>query len=98
MRRLITTITILTFVLGISAQISNPVHFSAQLKTGSGADAEIVFTAKIDAGWHVYSTDLGNNGPISATFNAVKMDGVETIGKLQARGKEIKQFDKLFEM
>lgn len=98
MRRLITTITILTFVLGISAQISNPVHFSAQLKTGSGADAEIVFTAKIDAGWHVYSTELGNNGPISATFNAVKMDGVETIGKLQARGKEIKQYDKLFEM
>ena len=98
MRRLITTIAILTFVLGISAQISNPVHFSAQLKTGSGADAEIVFTAKIDAGWHVYSTDLGNNGPISATFNAVKMDGVETVGKLQARGKEIKQFDKLFEM
>ena len=98
MRRLITTIAILTFVLGISAQISNPVHFSAQLKTGSGADAEIVFTAKIDAGWHVYSTELGNNGPISATFNAVKMDGVETIGKLQARGKEIKQYDKLFEM
>ena len=98
MRRLITTIAILTFVLGISAQISNPVHFSAQLKTGSGADAEIIFTAKIDAGWHVYSTELGNNGPISATFNAVKMDGVETIGKLQARGKEIKQYDKLFEM
>ena len=98
MRRLITTIAILTFVLGISAQLSNPVHFSAQLRTENGVDAEIVFTAKIDAGWHVYSTELGNNGPISATFNAVKMDGVETIGKLQARGKEIKQFDKLFEM
>ncbi|WP_036913380.1 protein-disulfide reductase DsbD [Prevotella sp. FD3004] len=98
MRRLITTIAILTFVLGISAQISNPVHFSAQLRTENGVDAEIIFTAKIDAGWHVYSTELGNNGPISATFNAVKMDGVETIGKLQARGKEIKQFDKLFEM
>jgi thiol:disulfide interchange protein DsbD len=98
MRRLITTITILTFVLGISAQLSNPVHFSAQLRTENGVDAEIIFTAKIDAGWHVYSTELGNNGPISATFNAVKMDGVETIGKLQARGNEIKQFDKLFEM
>ncbi|SEF76492.1 Thiol:disulfide interchange protein DsbD [Xylanibacter ruminicola] len=98
MRRLITTIAILTFVLGISAQLSNPVHFSAQLRTENGVDAEIIFTAKIDAGWHVYSTELGNNGPISATFNAVKMDGVETIGKLQARGKEIKQFDKLFEM
>ena len=61
-------------------------------------EAELVFTASIDAGWHVYSTELGNDGPISATFNAVKMEGAELVGKLQARGKEIKQYDKLFDM
>jgi thiol:disulfide interchange protein DsbD len=63
-----------------------------------GDEAEIVFTANIDAGWHVYSTDLGSGGPIAASFNVVKMDGAEAVGKLQPRGKEIKQFDKLFEM
>jgi thiol:disulfide interchange protein DsbD len=56
-----------------------------------------LFNARIDAGWHVYSTELGD-GPISATFNVVKLDGVETVGKLMARGGEIKHFDKMFGM
>ena len=80
------------------AQMMTPVHFTSQLKELKGGEGELVFSATIDAGWHVYSTGLGNDGPISATFNAVKMEGVETVGKLQARGNEIKQFDKLFSM
>ena len=80
------------------AQIKEPVHFTSQLKELKGGEAELIFSATIDPGWHVYSTGLGNDGPISASFHADKMDGVETVGKLQARGKEIKQFDKLFEM
>ena len=78
--------------------MTDPVHFTSQLKMQDDGEAEIIFSASIDAGWHVYSTDLGNNGPISATFNAVKMDGVETVGKLKPRGNVIKQFDKLFDM
>ena len=80
------------------AQIKEPVHFTSQLKELKGGEAELIFSATIDPGWHVYSTGLGSDGPISASFHADKMDGVETVGKLQARGKEIKQFDKLFEM
>ncbi len=98
MKRIFTTATLLSFVLMISAQMMNPVHFSSELKTGKGAEAEIVFTAKIDAGWHVYSTDLGQDGPIEATFNVVKMDGAEKVGKLQPKGNVIKKFDKMFDM
>ena len=85
-------------VLVAQAQMVDPVHFTSSLKTTSGAEAEIVFTAKIDAGWHVYSTDLGEDGPIEATFNAVKMEGVETVGKLTPRGNVIKKFDNMFGM
>lgn len=93
-------ITLLLNILTIAAclQIANPVHISSEMKELERGEAELVFTASIDAGWHVYSTELGNDGPISATFNAVKMEGAELVGKLQARGKEIKQYDKLFEM
>ena len=93
-------ITQLLNILTIAAclQIANPVHISSEMKELERGEAELVFTASIDAGWHVYSTELGNDGPISATFNAVKMEGAELVGKLQARGKEIKQYDKLFEM
>ena len=62
------------------------------------AEGEIVFKATIDPGWHVYSTDLGQDGPIEATFNVVKMEGAEKVGKLTPRGKEIKKFDEMFGM
>ena len=93
-------ITQLLNILTIAAclQIANPVHISSEMKELERGEAELVFTASIDAGWHVYSTELGNDGPISATFNAVKMEGAKLVGKLQARGKEIKQYDKLFDM
>lgn len=54
-----------------------------------------MFTGKIQPGWHVYSTGLGGDGPISASFNVNKMDGAEAVGKLQPRGHEISKFDNL---
>ena len=97
-RRQISTLIATLMVLTLQAQMMDPVHFSSQLKELKGGEAEIIFTATIDNGWHVYSTDLGDSGPITASFNAVKMDGVQTVGKLQARGNEKKMFDKLFGM
>ena len=99
MKRTSYILILLMAVLTAQAQLADPVHFTSELKTADGkAEGEIVFTGKIDAGWHVYSTNLGNEGPIEATFNAVKMEGVETVGRLQARGNEIKKFDELFGM
>lgn len=97
MRRIYTLLVIILFVCSASAQMADPVHFTSQLKELGNDEAEIIFTAKIDAGWHVYSTDL-TGGPTAATFNVVKMDGVETVGKLRTRGNEKKAFDKLFDM
>lgn len=80
------------------AQIQEPVKFKTELKTISDTEAQIVFTGNIDAGWHVYSTDLPLGGPISATFNVEKIQGAELMGKLTPQGKEIENFDKVFEM
>ena len=97
MKRLYTILLTFLIVCSASAQMVDPVHFTAQLKELANGEAEIIFTGKIDAGWHVYSTDL-DGGPIAANFNKVKMDGAETIGKLKPRGNELKKFDKLFDM
>lgn len=80
------------------AQIQEPVKFKTELKTISDTETQIVFTGNIDAGWHVYSTDLPSGGPISATFNVEKIQGAELMGKLTPQGKEIENFDKVFEM
>ena len=98
MKKHLAILWLLLVVISAKAQIMDPVHFSSQLKELKNGEAELVFKATIDAGWHVYSTNLGSDGPISASFHKVKMDGAETVGSLQARGNEIKQFDKLFEM
>ena len=82
----------------MQAQIKDPVKFKTELTPLSDTEAEVVFTAAIDKGWHVYSTDLGDGGPISATFNVDNKSGVELVGKLKPVGKEVATFDKLFEM
>ena len=98
MKKLLTILIGLTAVLTAAAQMQDPIHFHSELKRISDTEAELLFQATIDAGWHVYSTGLGNNGPISATFHADRMEGAQTVGALKARGNEIKQFDKLFGM
>ena len=98
MKKTLLTWICLVIVLAVKAQMVDPVHFKAELKTGNGAEAEIVFHATIDQGWHVYSTEIGEDGPIEATFNVVKMEGAELVGKLMPKGNVIKKMDKLFGM
>ena len=98
MRKIISFLLLSFVVYALQAQIKDPVKFKTELNSLSDTEAEIVFTAAIDKGWHVYSTDLGDGGPISATFNVEKKSGVELVGKLKPVGKEIATFDKLFEM
>ena len=98
MKKLLTILILMVAVLTAEAQMQDPVHFRSELKRISDTEAELLFQATIDDGWHVYSTDLGKGGPISATFHADKMDGAQTVGSLKARGKEMKQFDKMFGM
>lgn len=98
MKKFLTLGIMLIVTLMANAQMMEPVKFTSALKTGKTAEGEIVFTGKIDKGWHVYSTNLGSNGPTEATFNVVKMDGVELVGKLTPRGNVLTQFDELFDM
>ena len=98
MRKIISFLLLSFVVYALQAQIKDPIKFKTELTPLSDTEAEVVFTAAIDKGWHVYSTDLGDGGPISATFNVDNKSGVELVGKLKPVGKEVSTFDKLFEM
>ena len=97
MKKLLAITLLLITAVVCRAQMAEPVKFTAELKTNGTAEAEIVFSGKIDEGWHVYSTNI-SGGPIEATFNVNKKDGVELVGKLTPHGKEISVFDKMFNM
>ena len=98
MRKIISFLLLSFVVYALQAQIKDPVKFKTELTALSDTEAEVVFTATMDKGWHVYSTDLGDGGPISATFNVDNKSGVELVGRLKPVGKEVATFDKLFEM
>ncbi|MBR3452300.1 MAG: thiol:disulfide interchange protein, partial [Muribaculaceae bacterium] len=97
MKKIATLLTMVTVAMLAAAQMANPVTFTSQLRTTNGSsEGEIVFTGKIDKGWHVYSTNLGDAGPTEAAITFHKKDGVEPVGKLKPVGKEISQFDEMF--
>lgn len=98
MKKRLTLAMLLFIALFANAQMVDPIQSSAQLKTNNSAEGEIIFSLKIDKGWHVYSTNLGASGPIEATIHVNKMDGVEKVGKVMARGNEISKMDNLFNM
>ena len=98
MKKVLTLLILWGLTLAANAQMVDPVKFSSKLEMLKGDEAQIVFSAKIDAGWHVYSTDLGNDGPISATFTATKLEGAKLVGKLTPRGNEVSKFDNMFGM
>ena len=98
MKRLTVFSVLLMVFFAVQAQMQDPVKFKSELKTGSGPEAELVFTGTIDPGWHVYSTSLGQDGPIEASLHVNKMDGAELVGKLTPKGKEISKYDEMFGM
>ena len=95
-KRLTLLLLMLLAISGVQAQMAEPVHFRTTLNTLDGDQAEIVFSATIDAGWHVYSTDITEDGPIRATFHAEQLEGVELVGGLKPRGHVTEQFDEMF--
>lgn len=96
MRKLFLTL-FLTIATTLFAQMDNPVIISSSINV-DGSEAVITFKASIEDGWHLYSTDLPDGGPTSATINFETLEGAELIGKLTAGKGEIEKDDPIFEM
>lgn len=98
MKKIISFLLLMLAVFPAWAQLHNPVSFSVSQKSLSDTEFEIVFTGQIEAGWHVYSTDIPDGGPTPATIEFDEQKGAEPIGKLTARGDVHKAFDNMFGM
>jgi len=79
------------------AQILQPVTWSTSVRTLDADKLELVATAKIDAGWHVYSQFIGDDGPIPTSFTLPESKDVQIQGPVR-EPKAIKEFDKNFGM
>ena len=58
MKKIATVLVLLVATVCAMAQMADPVHFTSKLVMLEGDEAQIEFSARIDQGWHVYSTGL----------------------------------------
>lgn len=80
------------------AQMLEPVKWTQELKMVSENEAELVFNATIEEGWHLYTTDVPADGPMPAALRVDVMEGVELDGELQSVGEVHTEYDAMFEM
>ena len=98
MRTIRTLLSLLLTVVAVSLHAQNPVQFTVSQKQVSPTEVDVVFTGKMAPGWHVYSTGLPDGGPITASLTTEVCEGAKEQGKLKAQGKEISNYDKMFDM
>ena len=100
--RLIVKYFIYLFLLFFPAmgfsQMKDPVHFEILQKKQSPSEIILIFQGKIESGWHVYSTDIKEGGPIAASLHIESQEGVSLSGKLVAKGDIKEKYDNLFSM
>jgi thiol:disulfide interchange protein DsbD len=84
MKNFILFISLLLSLQGFS-QIYDPVEWSASVGKVSEAENEylLIFSAEIEAGWHLYAQDVPEDGPIPTTFSYEKNDNFELSGETE---------------
>ena len=80
-------------------QMVNPVKWNLEQKPAQKGEIDLIFKAKIEPGWHLYSTDLPAGGPIKTTFTFTPdKTNYQTIGKIIEKTISTKEHDKIFSM
>ena len=96
-KRIGALLSLLCVAVMTMAQIHEPIKCETSWKMVGDNVAELRIAAKIEAGWHVYSTEL-EGGPTTAELVAETLDGARLDGKLTFEGKEIAKYDDMFGM
>ena len=91
------TFFIILFPVSIYAQIYDPITWSTGVKKIAEDEWQLVMTANIEEGWHLYSLQVPKNGPLPTTFGFVPSKDYELIGEL-TEDKGVEVFDQVFEM
>ncbi len=87
----------LTTILAMG-QILNPVKWTTDITVDDNGNGTMSFSATIDAGWHLYSMDIPDGGPVATEFNWEKTEGVDLIGKTTPNRPPHEEIDAVFEM
>ncbi|MBU0486829.1 MAG: thioredoxin family protein [Bacteroidetes bacterium] len=104
MRRIFTNTLAITLIFSILiksnpavSQIVEPVKWTFSIKKTSDDQAELLFSATIENGWHLYSQYIPEGGPISTFFSIDDSKDYKKIGKV-IEPKPEEEDDPIFKM
>jgi DsbC/DsbD-like thiol-disulfide interchange protein len=97
MKKIIFFVTVMIMSIGSQAQILDPVKWTFGAKKTSKNEATIFIKATIDQGWHIYSQNIEEGGPVPTKFSFTKSRDYDLVGKT-VEPKAISNYDEMFGM
>lgn len=99
MKHLIIAISFFFWTYFLSAQVLEPVKWKFHTKNISSNEFNLIFEAKLDKGWYVYSQTIEGDGPVPTSFHFEAHPDFELIGSTAEIGDKIKEgMDEVFGM
>ena len=98
MKKVLILLSIFLLSFSLQAQVLKPVKWSWHSEKISNNEYNLIFKAKIDKTWAIYSQFVGEGGPIPTSFTFDEGAHFKLAGKTAEGGKLKKGFDKVFEM
>ncbi len=79
----------------VHAQQLDPVKWNYTVKETSATEAELVFTAQLEEGWHLYSQYTSPDGPLAIEFTFNESKDYQRVGKVM-EPKPHEEMDDIF--
>ena len=98
MKQLFSLLLALILYTTSQAQILDPVKWSFSSTKVNDKEADLLITAKIEPGWHVYSQFIEEGGPVPTSFKFKSSPDFSVSGKISETPKAVSAFDKNFDM
>ncbi|WP_291399728.1 thioredoxin family protein [Daejeonella sp.] len=80
------------------AKIYDPVKWSYSSEKINDKEFNLIITAKIEKGWHLYSQFIEEGGPVPTSFKFKQSADFKLIGKVSESPKAVTAFDNNFDM
>ncbi|WDF77171.1 protein-disulfide reductase DsbD family protein [Mucilaginibacter sp. KACC 22773] len=97
MKRILIAAIVILFSMHTKAQILAPVKWSYAAKKINKEEAVIFLKATIDNGWHIYSQNVKDGGPVKTSFTFTPSKDYTVAGKT-AEPAPVTKFEKVFNM
>ncbi|MEJ8756416.1 cytochrome c biogenesis protein CcdA [Pontibacter sp. H259] len=98
-KSLVTVLLLWLFTFSVTAQVLKPATWSYDVsakQVAVGDEVELIFNARIDKDWYLYSSDFDPDlGPMVTTFTFAKHPSYELVGKIKPVSPK-KKYDDLW--